>query len=180
MAIDDTNRRTRRDLTMAKTAPRETFADILDTPSEDVSRPKPTPAGTYLTMVKGLYREDKSPKKGTEFSEYTLQLLKAMDDVDEEALEEFLTRSNGEVSKLQDRSLTLQCYHTPDALWRLKKFLTDLGIPEREGTTKLSLRDRMQMVPGRQVLVHVKHSPSQDGEAMFAQIDRTAKVTDED
>ncbi len=104
------------------------FESILDTPASEVSRPKPVPQGTYLSMTKGLPRYDKSSKKGTPFSEYTIQLLEAQSDVDEEALNEALTKGNGDVVPLRDRSIRLTFYHTPDSLWRLVKFLKDLGL----------------------------------------------------
>jgi hypothetical protein len=167
---------------MAKPAikPTTNFSDILDIPSQDVSRPKPLPQGTYLCMVKGNYREDKSTKKGTEFSEYTLAIRQAQDDVDEDALQAALTQDNGEVMRLTDKTLRVTMWHTPEARWRLKKFLNDLGIPEvDENDVPMTLRERMQLTPNCQVYAHVKHTPSDDGESMFANIDRTAKV-DED
>jgi hypothetical protein len=149
----------------------KTFTSLLDTPMSQISRPKPAPHGSYLGMVKGLPRYDKSTKKGTPFSEYTIQLLEAQDDVDEDALKEWLTKGDGAVVPLREKSMRLTFYHTPDALWRLEKFLKDLGL-EAEDEDQ-SIGDVEQMSPGRQVLVHVKHSPSDDGETMFANIDKT-------
>lgn len=156
------------------------FSDILDTPSTEVTRPKPMPQGTYLTMVRGLYKPGVSTKKGTEFSEYTLQVVQAMDDVDPDALNAALTKASGEMIPLSERSFRLTMYHTPDALWRLKKFLNDLDIPETDENGEVrTLRERMQDVPNRQVYVHIKHTPSEDGEAMYANVDRTARVEEE-
>lgn len=153
------------------------FADILDTPATEISRPKPLPQGTYLWMVKGLPRLDKSTRKGTEFSEYTLQCLEASDDVDEDALKASLTKASGEVIPLRDRSIRATFYHTEDALYRLKKFLMDLDIDEEDDDGKpRKMREMMQDVPGRQVWGHIKHTPSDDGEMIFANIDKTAKV----
>ncbi len=151
------------------------FESILDTPASEVSRPKPIPQGTCLGMVKGLPRYDKSTKKGTPFSEYTIQLMEAQKDVDEDALEEALTKGNGDVIPLRDRSQRITFYHTPDSLWRLVKFLKDLGL---EPENNESVGELEQQAPGRQLYVHVKHSPSDDGETMFANIDKTAPVTD--
>jgi hypothetical protein len=150
------------------------FSSILDTPATEVTRPKPIPQGTYLGMTKGLPRYDRSTKKGTPFSEYTIQLLEAQKDVDEDALREALTKGNGEIIPLRERSLRLTFYHTPDALWRLVKFLKDLGLEAEDD--KVSVGDLEQESPGRQVYVHVKHTPSDDGETMFANIDKTAPV----
>lgn len=153
------------------------FADILDTPSTEISRPKPLPQGTYLWMVKGLPRLDKSTRKGTEFSEYICQCLEASDDVDEDALKASLTKASGDVIPLRDRTIRVTFYHTEDALYRLKKFLDDLDIEELDGGKPRKMRERMQDVPGRQFWGHLKHTPSEDGEMIFANIDKTAKVT---
>jgi hypothetical protein len=153
------------------------FSDILDTPATEISRPKPLPQGTYLWMIVGLPRIDKSTRKGTEFSEYTCKALEASDDVDADALKASLTKASGEVVPLRDRSLRITFYHTDDSLYRLKKFLTDLDIDEEdEDGSPRKIRDMMQDVPSRQFWGHVKHTPSDDGEMIFANIDKTAKV----
>jgi hypothetical protein len=100
--------------------------------------------------------------------------MEAQKDVDEDALNEALTKGNGDIVALRERSLRLTFYHTPDALWRLVKFLKDLGLEAEDD--KVSVGDLEQESPGRQVYVHVKHTPSDDGETMFANIDKTAPV----
>lgn len=152
------------------------FESVLDLPSSEVARPRPLPVGTYLCMVKGQFRQDKSPKKGTEFSEYTLQILEPSEDVDQDELKLALTKASGEMVPLRDRSVRVTYYHTEDALWRLKKFLKDLGIEEEDNDGPRSIRQMMQEVPGRQVWAHIKHTPSEDGETMFANVDKTARV----
>ncbi len=149
----------------------KTFSSILDTPMSQIARPKPAPHGSYLGMVRGLPRYDKSTKKGTPFSEYTIQLLEALDDVDEESLNVYLTKGDGTVVPLKDKTMRLTFYHTPDALWRLEKFLKDLGLEPEDDDE--SIGDVEQKTPGRQLIIHVKHSPSDDGETMFANIDKT-------
>ena len=70
---------------MAKeaTARATTFESILDRPSAEIDRTvKPLPVGSYVAIVQGQPRIDKSSKKQTEFSEYTMKLLEAKDDVD--------------------------------------------------------------------------------------------------
>lgn len=158
----------------------KTFESILDMPVSELTRPKPLPHGTYKTVVRGLPKIDKSTKKGTEYSEYTLQILEAYDDVDADALEECLTKGNGDVQRLQDRSLRLTFYHTPASGYRLGDFLTkDLQIDKVDDDGReRSPRELMQEAPGRQVGVHVKHDPSPDGETMYANIDKTFPITD--
>lgn len=151
------------------------FTSVLDTPSNEVSRPRPLPQGTYAWQVHGLPRIDKSTKKGTEFSEYTCQCLETCEDVDADELKLALTKPSGDVVALKDRTTRITFYHTEDALWRLKKFLNDLQIPEEDDDGNIrTLRQRMQDVPGKIFYGHIKHSPSDDGETMWANIDKTA------
>src|SRR5215831_14095631 len=161
------------------------FADILDTPSDEVARPRPMPQGTYLCITKGLPRDDVSTKKGTPFSEYTLMFMEpAQDDdgnnldVDPDELKLSLTKASGETIPLRERWVRATFFNTEDALWRHKKFLNDLGVPEHDddGST-MTIRQRIAMSPNRQVFVHIKHTPSEDGETMYANVDKTIKVS---
>ena len=142
------------------------FQSILDKPASAIERPKPIPPGTYLTVVQGLPRYDKSSKKQTEFVEFTLALAAAMDDVDSEALE----AAGGIVGK----TLRATYYLTEDAAWRLKKFLTDLGFDTE--SDKFTLRQMIEESVNQQVYAKVKQRPSQDGKAIFAELADTAKV----
>ena len=72
---------------MAKPQTKPQFASVLDMPASDIERPKPLPVGSYVCVVQGQPRIDKSAKKQTEFVEYTLKLLEALDDVDADGLE---------------------------------------------------------------------------------------------
>lgn len=146
------------------------FGALLDRPSSEIERPKPLPVGTYVCVVQGLPRQDKSSKKGTEFVEFTLKPIEASEDVDTDDL----TAMGG----LENRTLRCTYYITEDALWRLKKFLhDDLQIEEEDedGENK-SLRQMVSEAPNRQVLAHVKHQASDDGTTTYAQVDMTAPV----
>jgi hypothetical protein len=170
---------------MAKKS-RDTITDILDMPSSSIERPKPIPQGTYVAQVIGQFREDKSTKKGTRYHEYTLKLIKPATngegeplDVDMDALEQSLTKASGEVANLSDRTLRHTIYVTSDSLFRYKDFLDHLGIPLEEDGEDLSTMQRAGMAPGRFVLIHIKHTPSQDGESTYANIDKTAPYDEE-
>lgn len=159
----------------SSTAAAPDFTSVLDTPSNEVARPRPLPQGTYAWQIHGLPRIDKSTKKGTEFSEYTVQPLEACEDVDPDELKLALTKPSGEMIELKARANRVTFYHTEDALWRLKKFLNDLQIPEEDEDGNVrTLRQRMQDVPGKIFYGHIKHQPSEDGETMYANIDKTA------
>lgn len=144
------------------------FGSILDreAPTE-VEYPTPYPVGTYLFVVKGLPREDKSAKKATPFVEFILGFLQPGEDVDTEALAECLKGSS-----LNEKTMKLTFYLTENSYWRLDKFLIeDLGI---EGG--VSRRQMISATMNQQVLGHIKHRPSEDGMMMFAEIDSTAPV----
>jgi hypothetical protein len=142
------------------------FASVLDQKAPDApERPKPYPVGTYLGVVKGLPREDKSSKQQTPFVEFTLQFLQRGEDVDQEALNEVL---KGEA--LGSKTMKLTFYTTDAAVWRLDKFLIeDLKIPGSRGR-----RAMIAEAPGKQVLFSIKHETSQDGTQIFAKIGDTA------
>ena len=142
------------------------FGAILDKPASDIERPKPLPTGTYVCVVKGLPRYDKSSKKQTEFAEYTLQPLQAGDDVEEEALQE--------MGGIANRTIRATYYITEDALWRLKKFIEDCGVEIEDGH---SLREYCEQLQGRQVLATIKHRASDDGQSVFAELAGTAQVS---
>ena len=145
------------------------FSSILDKPATDISRPKPLPIGTYLAIVEGLPRYDKSTKKQTDFAEFTLRVAAAADDVDQEELEEVgLALKDG-----TPRSMKATYYLTEDAAWRLKKFLEDLGF---DFSTDLTLREACENAANREVYITIGHEPSQDGQAVFARITGTAKA----
>ncbi len=150
-----------------------TFASILDRPSTDVERPKALPVGSYVMVVQGLPRFDKSSKKQTEFVEFTCRYLQAQDDVDDEELTKVLERPDGTRKALSEMSNRLTFYLTEDAIWRLKKFLAeDLGIDEEDKT----LRQMISEAPGQQFLAAIKHTASEDGTTVYANIATTAAV----
>ncbi|MDE2105564.1 MAG: hypothetical protein KGL39_50525 [Patescibacteria group bacterium] len=140
------------------------FADILDMPATEIERPKPIPTGTYIAMVQGMPRFDKSAKKQTPFYEFTLKLLEAQDDVDADAL--------SAMGGIADKTMRLTFYITEASVWRLKEFLETLGI-DLDGST---LRAGVEEAPGKQCGIYVRHVPNQDGTGFFAEIGKTLRV----
>lgn len=149
------------------------FGSILDKTSSEVDRPKALPAGTYVCVVNGLPRQDKSTKKGTEYVEFSLKILAPTDSVDQEALQTALARADGSVKSLQEQAIRATYYLTEDALWRLTKFLDDDLQIEEEGQ---ALRQKINEAPGRQVLATLRHKASDDGQTVYAELASTAPV----
>lgn len=151
---------------MAKTATqmKPAFQSILDRPVGDAERPKPMPVGTYVCVVSGQPKFDKSTKKQTEYVEFTLKFLEAGDDVDPDALEA--------VGGIKDKTIRNTYYLTDASLFRLDDFLAHLGI--EEGT--MSRSQACQEAVGRQCLVTISHRASDDGQSVFAQVKNTAPI----
>jgi hypothetical protein len=142
------------------------FADILNRQAGSAERPKPLPVGTYLAMVKGQY-EEITAKSGNKGLQFTLQILQAAEDVDEASLAEAL---NGK--PLGDKTTKTTFWTSEDALWRLDKFLEDLGM--ELGTATYS--QVLASTPGKQVMISLKHKPTQDGTSVFSEVASTAPV----
>lgn len=141
------------------------FGAILDKPSSEVSRPPPLPVGEYVVVLQGLPKLDKTSKKQTEFCEFTVKFLQALDSVDADAL--------AEVGGITDKERRLTFYLTDKSAYRLKEFMVnDLQI-EEEGKT---LRQMLDETPGRQFIVTIKHTATDDGKGVFDEITSTAPV----
>lgn len=142
------------------------FSSILDRPASEIERPKPLPPGTYLTILQGLPRYDKSAKKQTEFIEFKHKITQAGEDVDEDALKE--------AGGLEDKTVNNTFYLTEDAAWRLRKFLEDCGFDFSDGS--VTLREAAEQSANSEVYITIGHEPSQDGQSVFARIKGTAAV----
>lgn len=142
------------------------FGSILDKAPSDIKPPVALPVGSYLTTVIGLPRFDKSTKKGTEFVEYTLKFVQALDDVDADELKAI-------EGGITDKTIKNTYYLTDAALWRLKEFLEHCGLDVEAAE---SLRELIEQPQGQQVIIHLKHEASDDGQRVFARIAGTAPV----
>ena len=145
----------------SKTPAATKIEDILDRPSNAAERPKPMPAGTYLCVVQGLPRFDKSSKKQTPYVEFLLVPQQAQNDVDPTELEE--------LGGLTDKTIKTTFYLTDNSEYRLTEFLDACGIAEEDDEGEpLSHRARIEETPNCQVYCTMVHEPSQDGQRMFA------------
>jgi len=142
------------------------FSSVLDMNPSEVRFPK-LPIGAYVGIVTGLPKFDKSTKKQTPYVEFQIQLSEPMDDVDEDALAEFVEQSG----PISGKTMPITFYYeTEGGFNRLKAFLENAGV-EPVG----SARQQIEQAPGRTIIVEVKHVPSTDGQSIYAQIDGTAK-----
>lgn len=147
------------------------FSDILDRAPSEVEKPKPLPAGKYSTVLVGVPRYDKSAKKQTPFVEFQLKLTAAGEDVDQDDLKNALAMPDGTSRRLTDIVMKHTLYLTEGSAWRLKEFLGDCGFDVDDGDT--SMREMIEQTAGRSVDIYIKHTPSQDGKSIFAEIAST-------
>jgi hypothetical protein len=142
------------------------FASILDEAPTEVVFPPPLPVGTYLCTV-GQHAETPKSKAGNTGIKFPLRPIAAMEDVDEEAL--------NEIGGLEGKSLSITFWLTPDSITFLDQFHRDCGIDLSE---PVSRRVRNQEVVNSQVLAVVTHRMSDDNTREFAEVKRTARVED--
>jgi len=161
------------------------FAPILDRAPKEVERPKSLPIGSYIWIIKGVPKFDRSNFKKTEYVEFTVVPQGPVTgndgnlDVDQEALDATLTRKDGSRIAIQAKSQRLTFYLTEDALWRLKEFLKHIGFDtEDEGEEAPSLRQMINESANRSFGGFVSHKPSDDGETMYANITKTFALED--
>ena len=140
-----------------------TFSSILDESPDEVVRPKPLPVGTYLCRVQGPVKYGKSDKKGTEFSEFALIPIDALDDVDADDVES--------AGGLDGKSLRITFWHTEDSIYRLDEFHEHCGISLDDGRSR---RARNDECVNAEVLATVKHTQSDDNTRVFTNVSRTA------
>jgi hypothetical protein len=151
-----------------------TFSSILDKAPSEIERPKPLPAGEYVCIVDGQPKFDKSAKKQTDYVEFSLKPMEAMESVDEDALASALIRGNGEKKLLSDSRIRATYYLTEDSLYRLKDFLKHCGLDLDEDDK--SIRQWIEETPGCNIIATIKHTSSEDGESMYANLAKTAPV----
>lgn len=150
---------------MAKERPN--FGSLLDEAPTEVDRPKPLPEGSYLWVVQGMPRYDKSSKKGTEFTEFSIKCLAAGEDVDAEML--------AEMGGIEDKTQKLTFYHTEGSIFRLDEFHEHCGLDLNDAKSR---RQRNEDCVNAQFVGYIRHEASNDGQTIFARIGRTAAADD--
>lgn len=149
------------------------FSDILKTKRGDAERPSPMPVGDYVCVIAGQPRQDKSKQKQTPFVEFTYKILEALDSVDADQLDEWLTNKKGEKKKLSEVTIKDTYYLTEGALWRLEEMLKAAGLEEDDD---MSFTQAIEEAPGHQLVVTMRHESNQDGSAVFARVAGVAAV----
>lgn len=146
------------------------FTDILNKPAESIEKPKPRPVGNYVCLVNGPHKQREINDKPV--VDIVYKTLQAMEDVDQTALAEA-----GGVGNTLTQTFFLVTNDGNDNSWPLVNFLENhLGITK----AGKSLAQMLSEIPGKQVIVTLKHEIYTDkasGEpAIAVRVAGTAKV----
>lgn len=142
------------------------FAALLDKPADEIEAPKPIPTGFYrVTNTK--FEMGESNQKKTPFVRFEVALLSVEAEVDEDELEA--------AGGTEGKTLRQTFYLTPDSMFRVKQFATDiLGVD----TKGLSLGEVIQSCLQIPYIASVTHTQSPDGTRVYTEIGTTAKIED--
>lgn len=133
------------------------FTSILSKPAAAVEKPKPKPAGTYLSTVAGMPAQREVTFNGETnlVMNFKLKVMAPMQDVSQDALAD---PGVGELMTWPPFNKDFWV-GTPEGEYAFKAFLTDhLGIEPGDKT----LGEMVAEAPGRQVLVTLIHKPYTD------------------
>src|SRR5215831_6428608 len=92
------------------------FTSIMDQYADDIEPPKPVPAGEYVAQTVG-HAEPGEASTGTRYWTHTVQLLEPLDESPSftEALESALTKADGTVQSLRDKTVNVRFFDTEAA-----------------------------------------------------------------
>ena len=147
------------------------FEEILKRPTKDIKMPQPLPIGTYHCLVEGPPTHEESSLKKTPCRVYKFKIVAPMGDVN--AKEAAEAQVVGKVIGGQYSGAAF--YITDEATWRYVEFLEDhLGLENPNG--EKTIEELEAEVPGKQLLIKIKHDLSQDGKRVFHRIESTMHV----
>ncbi len=97
------------------------FRSVLGQKVNEVEKPKPIPPGTYDAIIKNFELLEKLGKQENPAVRFTFHGFQPGADVDMDQLE-----TAGGMEALSRRTMGFLFWLTPDAMWRLKEFLTEV------------------------------------------------------
>jgi hypothetical protein len=147
----------------------KTVEELENMPGDQIRPPPILPVGTYLVGIVGEPAQVTSTQKQTPGRELTYKFWQARDDVDQDDLQKVLTENE---MPLSDVEMKDTFYLTEKSLFMFKQFWSKvLDIPE-----SYTPKQACSEMPGKQLLVHIRHRPRQDGSGLFAEIDTRTRA----
>lgn len=138
------------------------FSKILQKQATEIEKPKPLPVGTYLCNNPQLPKFVAVGKNETPCAEFGLVILAPQDDVDPEGLSAY-----GDV---RGKNIRHRMFLTEGTEYRTKEELKNAFGADENGTLGQMFNETIN----RQVLVTVKHRPSDDGTEMYHEVEKLA------
>ena len=139
------------------------FAEILGKQAAAIEKPKPIPVGTYLCINQKLPDFKGIGKDETPCAEFTFVIIVPNEDVDPADLQAF--------GEIKGKSIRHRMFLTEKSEYRTKEELVKVfGIEEGDKT----LGQLFNETVNRQLYVTVKHTPTQDGTDVFAEVEALA------
>jgi hypothetical protein len=136
----------------------KTVEELLNTPGDQIKPPPLLPVGTYLVGIVGQPEMITSTQKQTPGCAIKYKFWQARDDVDADDLQAILAESG---QTLNDVEMTDTFYFTEKSLFMFKQFYANaLDIPQ-----SYSPKQAMAEMPGKQLLIHIRHRPRRMGAA---------------
>jgi hypothetical protein len=144
------------------------LSHLLGKKTNEIEKPKPMPIGHYSFVTKS-FQIVESAKKKTPGVEYLCNMVEPKDDVDEELLTA--------VKNPNQKDMKLTFWLTEDSLFRLKDFLTVLGITNEDDDR--TLEEILPESVGQTFISAIKHETMEGQEDPFAKINDMILIADE-
>lgn len=146
----------------------KSFEELVNTPADEIKPPPLLPVGTYLVGIMGPAEQITSTQKQTPGYAFKYKFFQARDDVDRDVLGNALEEGN---MALSDVEMTDTFYITDKSLFMYKQYYENVlglvGMTPKQAAAEAS---------GRQLLIHIRHRPRQDGSGLYAEIDTRARA----
>jgi hypothetical protein len=147
----------------------KTVEELENTPMEQFKEPPLMPVGTYLVGIIGEPERITSTQKQTPGRKLLYKFWQARDDVDADDLQKVLAESE---QSLSDVEMSDTFYFTEKSMFMWKNLCTKvLDIPQ-DYTVKQAAAE----MPGKQLLIHIRHRPRNDGSGLYAEIDTRTRA----
>jgi len=140
------------------------FSKILQKQATEIEKPKPLPIGTYLTVNQKLPEFKGVGKNDTPCAEFGLVIVAPVE-VDQDALAAY-----GEV---KGKNIRHRMFLTEGTEYRTKEELVNAFGLDEAGK---NLGQLFNETINKQVLVTIKHRPSDDGTEIFHEVEALAAV----
>jgi uncharacterized protein YeaC (DUF1315 family) len=138
--------------------------ELMNTPMAQFKEPPTLPTGTYLVGIIGQPEMITSQQKQTPGCRVMYKFWQAREDVDADELQKVLDESSQALSDIEMRD---DFYFTEKSMFMFKQFCSRVLEISEDITPKQAISE----MPGKQLLIHIRHRPRQDGSGLFAEID---------